>query len=137
MEGQRSSKPFYIGSSPIGETNLLEHNMQYSYNNKSYPTSYELSGEESNLPSSKDNSTIRLIDANTKNIILFLIEKDIEAWRNIPKSVIDYIFADDKVSKAFKLIENNKTNIVDILINGVILTWNGSDWILKGIIDNE
>jgi hypothetical protein len=70
------------------------------------------------------------VPGSVKNLISYLIEKDVDAWRALPDEVRTQLM---ELPGTYTLIMNEKTGVPNLNINNVELRWNGTDWVLATV----
>lgn len=74
------------------------------------------------------------IPGSVKALVSELIEKDVEAWRALPAEVRSTLM---DLPGTCLLVPNEKTNIPNLIINGVELRCNGTEWVLVTIHNKQ
>jgi hypothetical protein len=63
---------------------------------------------------------------NVETLIQLLIEKDVEAWRTLPENLRTFLMR----STEWQYRVNEKTDILNLIINDVEIKWNGAEWVV-------
>lgn len=64
---------------------------------------------------------------SVEQLIKLLIEVDVDAWRALPEKLRTYLLR----STDWQYRLNQKSNIINLIINDVEIKWNGVDWFVK------
>lgn len=68
-----------------------------------------------------------LIYGNVEILIELLIAKDAEAWRALPEKLRTFLMR--TVEWQYRV--NEKTNILNLIVNDMEIRWNGSEWVVQ------
>ena len=74
------------------------------------------------------------IPGTVKSLVSELIEKDVEAWRALPVEVRSTLM---DMPGACLIVPNEKTGIPNLIVNGVELRCNGTEWVLVTIHNKQ
>lgn len=68
-----------------------------------------------------------LIYGSVETLIDLLIAKDAEAWRALPEKLRTFLMR----TTDWQYRVNEKTDLLNLIVNDVEIRWNGSDWVVQ------
>lgn len=67
------------------------------------------------------------IYGNINVLYELLIEKDVEAWKALPEKLRSVLICTEE----WQYHINEKTNVINLIINDLEIRWNGDDWVVQ------